>query len=75
MSPVRYGLFIPEDGIHHSHRRGNLKSYTITTSVVIRILILEVFSCLLSPNNGNETIKYYKVIQAPSCNSHESYAR
>jgi hypothetical protein len=29
MSPVRYelGFYIPEDGILHSHRRDNLKSY------------------------------------------------
>jgi hypothetical protein len=29
MSPVRYELdfYIPEDGILHSHRHGNLKSY------------------------------------------------
>jgi hypothetical protein len=29
MSPVRYelGSYIPEDGILHSHRRENLKSY------------------------------------------------
>jgi hypothetical protein len=29
MSPVRYelGFYIPEDGILHSHRRGNLRSY------------------------------------------------
>jgi hypothetical protein len=29
MSPVKYELvlYIPEDGIHHSHRRENLKSY------------------------------------------------
>jgi hypothetical protein len=29
MSPVRYRLciYIPEDGILHSHRRENLKSY------------------------------------------------
>jgi hypothetical protein len=29
MSPVRYelGFYIPEDGILHSHRRENLKSY------------------------------------------------
>jgi hypothetical protein len=29
MSPVRYelGFYIAEDGIHHSHRRENLKSY------------------------------------------------
>jgi hypothetical protein len=28
--PVRYklGFYIPEDGILHSHRRGNLKLYT-----------------------------------------------
>jgi hypothetical protein len=30
--PVRYelGFYIPEDGILHSHRRGNLKSYTFS---------------------------------------------
>jgi hypothetical protein len=29
VSPVKYelGLYIPEDGILHSHRRKNLKSY------------------------------------------------
>jgi hypothetical protein len=29
VSPVRYepGFYIPEDGILHSHRRENLKSY------------------------------------------------
>jgi hypothetical protein len=29
MPPVRYklGFYIPEDGILHSHRRENLKSY------------------------------------------------
>jgi hypothetical protein len=28
MSPVRYelGFYIPEDGVLHGHRRGNLKS-------------------------------------------------
>jgi hypothetical protein len=31
MSPVRYklGFYIPEDDILHSHRRENLKSYTV----------------------------------------------
>jgi hypothetical protein len=31
MSPVKYelGFYIPEDGILHSHRRGNLTSYEI----------------------------------------------
>jgi hypothetical protein len=31
VSPVRYelGFYIPEDGILHSHRRENLKSYRI----------------------------------------------
>jgi hypothetical protein len=34
MSPVRYELefYIPEDGILHSHRRENLKSYIALTS-------------------------------------------
>jgi hypothetical protein len=33
MSPVKYelGFYIPEDGIPHSHRRGNLKSYIALT--------------------------------------------
>jgi hypothetical protein len=33
VSPVRYGLevYIPEDGILHSHRRENLKSYIALT--------------------------------------------
>jgi hypothetical protein len=33
VSPVRYelGFYIPEDGILHSHRRGNLKSYIALT--------------------------------------------
>jgi hypothetical protein len=31
MSPVKYelGLYIPDDGILHSHRRENLKSYIV----------------------------------------------
>jgi hypothetical protein len=31
MSPVRYemGLYIPEDGILHSHRSENIKSYSV----------------------------------------------
>jgi hypothetical protein len=33
VSPVRYelGFYIPEDGILHSHRRENLKSYIALT--------------------------------------------
>jgi hypothetical protein len=33
VSPVRYelGSYIPEDGILHSHRRENLKSYIALT--------------------------------------------
>jgi hypothetical protein len=33
MSPVKYelGLYIPQDGILHSHRRENLKSYIALT--------------------------------------------
>jgi hypothetical protein len=33
MSPVRYELdiYIPEDGILHSHRRGDLKYYIALT--------------------------------------------
>jgi hypothetical protein len=34
VSPVRYelGPYVTEDDILHSHRRENLKSYTVTTS-------------------------------------------
>jgi hypothetical protein len=34
--PVKYelGCYIPEDGILHSHRRENLKYYTVLTSLV-----------------------------------------
>jgi hypothetical protein len=34
VSPVRYelGSYVPEEGILHSHRRGNLKSYIALTS-------------------------------------------
>jgi hypothetical protein len=37
VSPVRYelGFCIPEGGILHSHRRGNLKSYTALTGWVL----------------------------------------
>jgi hypothetical protein len=40
VSPVKYELrfYIPEDGIHHSHRRESLKSY-------IRILIFVINPC------------------------------
>jgi hypothetical protein len=33
VSPVKYeqGFYIPEDGILHSHRRENLKSYIALT--------------------------------------------
>jgi hypothetical protein len=33
VSPVRFelGLYVPEDDILHSHRRGNLKSYIALT--------------------------------------------
>jgi hypothetical protein len=36
MSPVRYelGFYVPEDGILHSHRRENIKSYI---SLIFRI--------------------------------------
>jgi hypothetical protein len=37
MSPVKYELafYIPEDGILHSHRRENLKSYIALTGWAI----------------------------------------
>jgi hypothetical protein len=39
VSPVRYelGFYIPEDGILHSHRRENLKSYRRTKAVTVAI--------------------------------------
>jgi hypothetical protein len=35
VSPVRYelGFYIPQDDILHSHRRENLESYLISTSI------------------------------------------
>jgi hypothetical protein len=49
VSPVRYelGSYIPEDGILHSHRRGNLKSYIIiaflkTLTHIMRHCIVDV---------------------------------
>jgi hypothetical protein len=37
VSPVRYelGSYIPEDGIPHSHRKENLKSYRYVRSPVL----------------------------------------
>jgi hypothetical protein len=32
------GLYIPEDGILHSHRRGNLKSYISEATVAKKIV-------------------------------------
>jgi hypothetical protein len=34
VSPVKYelGFYIPEDGIHHSERRENVKSYVVFSS-------------------------------------------
>jgi hypothetical protein len=43
MSPVKYelGFYISGDGILHSHRRGNLKSYKrLIASVVLNSLTL-----------------------------------
>jgi hypothetical protein len=39
MSPVRYevGLYIPEDGIHHSQSRENFKSYKCVRNVRVRL--------------------------------------
>jgi hypothetical protein len=39
VSPVRYefGLYIPEDGILHSHRRENLKSNTILCTFCLSV--------------------------------------
>jgi hypothetical protein len=36
VSPVKYklGSYIPEDGILHSHRRENLKSYAVSYAFV-----------------------------------------
>jgi hypothetical protein len=44
MSPVRYelGFYIPEDGILHTRRRENLRSYVVSialTAQKVRILL------------------------------------
>jgi hypothetical protein len=57
VSPVKYelGFYIPEDGILHSHRRENLKSYTFRNSPEV------CFVCLLTSSLTYfyGTLKYF----------------
>jgi hypothetical protein len=50
VSPVRYepGLYIPEDGILHSHRRENLKSYRIVESFTSYFTVIVINSSVFS---------------------------
>jgi hypothetical protein len=60
VSPVKYemGFYIPEDDIHHSHRRENVKSYNyrvaaqlVTSRVVLSSteLVSQSISNLVEP--------------------------
>jgi hypothetical protein len=44
VSPVKYKMccYIPEDGILHSHRRENHKSYTIISLGVPQFYLLDI---------------------------------
>jgi hypothetical protein len=44
VSPVRYelGFYIPEDGILHSHRRENVKSYILIVILLYNLEKLDV---------------------------------
>jgi hypothetical protein len=60
VSPVRYklGFYIPEDAILHSHRRGNLKSYTanvVPTSLIISSLMMEAICSSETPVSTRDT--------------------
>jgi hypothetical protein len=56
VSPVKYeqGFYIPEDGILHSHRRENLKSYMFVTAYGV---FQPFFGIVM--NNSTNAIKYY----------------
>jgi hypothetical protein len=43
VSPVRYklGFYIPEDGILHSHRLENLKSYEVESLRKLAVVLLD----------------------------------
>jgi hypothetical protein len=49
--PVKYelGFYIPEDGILHSHRRENLKSYTV-------LFLWQVMQCGLVARQGHFSV-------------------
>jgi hypothetical protein len=48
VSPVKYelGFYIPEDGLHNSHRRENLKSYGINLFQCVCSLSARTRSCV-----------------------------
>jgi hypothetical protein len=62
VSPVTYELssYIPEDGILHSHRRENLKSYT------------ELNVCIFKPSWGNMGSQYSDPLRAGRPRSYNS---
>jgi hypothetical protein len=55
VSPVKYelGFYNPEDGILHSRRREDLKSYMIFASAPIVLTQLTVLPLNAQPCNGN----------------------
>jgi hypothetical protein len=60
VSPVKYelGFYIPEDGILHSHRRENLRSYTCTYVFVVHCMT----SVNLVVNHEEEGIRKYTAV-------------
>jgi hypothetical protein len=68
VSPVKYemGFYIPEDGILHSHRRGNLKSYTISFPVCVSFYICSSTSAFLISSEDFETRETTLLCVSPS---------
>jgi hypothetical protein len=63
VSPVKYelGFYISEDGILHSHRRGNLNSYTLPypfIRVQMKILLMFLEAVLL----GNTVLGTFRKV-------------
>jgi hypothetical protein len=63
---MRYelGFYLPEDGIRHSHRRENFKSYNI---LLIYLVECDIRYCFGSRNNGfSQTLPFF-LIQSTYC--------
>jgi hypothetical protein len=62
--PVRYGLdfYVPEDGVLHSHRRENLKSYIISQFQQTTVVIEGVRERNIENNNKKKRGRRYRAI-------------